>query len=253
MNKPTPPLCFVFAMGMEMGPFLHRTHPLKRWKRGKAAYREVFFEGDRLLVVRSGIGPSRARAAVEGLHETPRAVLSVGTAGALVPELAAFEIVAGCETVSRDAPQAPSSWDRNLVDCIMRSCQKEGVPCVRGRIATVDRAVVSCEDRAELHELTGAIAVDMESHAMGRACLERGIPFAALRVISDDFDAPLPAEDRPDPIKGIRPIKLLRRLGPAWRWMRFIRRFRRSIEVLPLPLVRFIRETRAADRDNVTA
>lgn len=249
MNKITPPLCFIFAMGMEMGPFLHRTHQLKRWKRGKAAYREVFFEGDRLLVVRSGIGPSRAGAAVEGLHETPRAVLSVGTAGALVPELAAFEIVAGDETVSHDAPQTPTPWDHNLADRIMRSCHKEGVPCVRGRIATVDRPVVSCRDRATLHELTGAIAVDMESHAIGRACQERAIPFAALRVISDDFDAPLPDEDRPDPVKGVRPIEFLRRLGPAWRWMRFIRRFRRSIQVLPQPLVRFIRETRLVEGD----
>jgi adenosylhomocysteine nucleosidase len=244
MNKIDRPLCFVFAMGMEMGPFLRRTEPLKKWKRGKATYREVFFEGARLIVVRSGIGPSRARSAIKGLDEIPGAVISAGTAGALVPGLRAFHIVAARETTSPVAPDARIPSDENLTNRIILACEKEHVLCALGRIATVDRAVVSCEDRVTLHQTTGADAVDMESHALAQACAERAIPFTACRVISDDFDAPLPSEARPELRKAIRPTTALRYLGAAWRWMRFIRRFRKSIEVLPRPLIRFVRESR---------
>jgi adenosylhomocysteine nucleosidase len=46
--------------------------------------------------------------------------------------------------------------------------------------------------KADLRLATGAVAVDMESLIAGRYALERGIPFAILRTVSDPADRDLP-------------------------------------------------------------
>ena len=61
-----------------------------------------------------------------------------------------------------------------------------------GGIAAGDVIIASAADKAALHARTGALAVDMESQIAGRFAAERGLPFAALRVISDAADHALP-------------------------------------------------------------
>jgi nucleoside phosphorylase len=61
-------------------------------------------------------------------------------------------------------------------------------PAIRGRIADSQTMVATPEARARLAALTGAIAVDMESAAIARVARERGIPFAAIRVVTDGPD-----------------------------------------------------------------
>jgi len=46
--------------------------------------------------------------------------------------------------------------------------------------------------KAALHSETGAAAVDMESHIAAAYAAESGLPFAALRVISDPASRALP-------------------------------------------------------------
>ena len=43
-----------------------------------------------------------------------------------------------------------------------------------------------------LHEQTGAVAVDLESHVAARIAAEYRIPFAAFRIVTDPFDRALP-------------------------------------------------------------
>ena len=47
--------------------------------------------------------------------------------------------------------------------------------------------------KAALHSETGASAVDMESHIAAAYAAEAGLPFAAVRVISDPAHRALPA------------------------------------------------------------
>ena len=61
-------------------------------------------------------------------------------------------------------------------------------PAIRGRIADSQTMVATPEARARLAAATGAIAVDMESAAIARVARERGIPFAAIRVVTDGPD-----------------------------------------------------------------
>ena len=52
--------------------------------------------------------------------------------------------------------------------------------------------VVDAAAKAALHSATGALAVDMESHVAAAFAAAHGLPFAALRVISDGADRALP-------------------------------------------------------------
>ncbi len=58
---------------------------------------------------------------------------------------------------------------------------------------TSEMAVIdSAADKAALSARTGAVAVDMETAAIARACAEAGVPMLAFRVISDDAQTTLP-------------------------------------------------------------
>ena len=47
--------------------------------------------------------------------------------------------------------------------------------------------------KRELHKATGACAVDMESHVMGRLATAHGLAFAAARVIIDPAERTIPS------------------------------------------------------------
>jgi hypothetical protein len=51
----------------------------------------------------------------------------------------------------------------------------------------------SPQDKAAAFARTGALAIDMESHHVARAAAERGLPFIAVRAVSDQADEALPA------------------------------------------------------------
>ena len=64
---------------------------------------------------------------------------------------------------------------------------------VRGGLAGVEQVVAASSVKAALRLETGAAAVDMESHIAAAYAAEAGLPFAALRVISDPASRSLPA------------------------------------------------------------
>jgi nucleoside phosphorylase len=62
-----------------------------------------------------------------------------------------------------------------------------------GAILGLDRLLSSPQGKADAFARTGALAVDMESHHVARAAAARGLPFIAIRAISDRADQALPA------------------------------------------------------------
>ncbi|HMK35531.1 MAG TPA: hypothetical protein VK463_10715 [Desulfomonilaceae bacterium] len=246
MNRQNDSLpCIIFPMGVEAYQFLGRVEVLQRWKRGKATYRKVFFEGRHLLVVRCGMGPERAATAVRHLDEAPAAILCAGSAGGLVPDLTVGDLVVSSETVAGDAPCDIVAGHVPLVENIVRVCRRENRNYRIGRVVTVNNAVFPKEDRRRLHRETGAAAVDMESHAIGMEAAKRSVPFAALRVISDDLDSPSLPDIRDFKHIWRRPLELHRRLPELWRWRAFLRDFRRAVSVLHPVLVGVLRDVAA--------
>jgi nucleoside phosphorylase len=93
---------------------------------------------------------------------------------------------------------------------------------VRGLLAGVEEVVAASASKAALHSETGAAAVDMESHIAAAYASEAGIPFAALRVISDPAHRALPVVAR----KAIKPngdLDLVRIMGSVVRNPRSLR------------------------------
>lgn len=62
----------------------------------------------------------------------------------------------------------------------------------RGCIVGVDQAVTAPGGKLALYSKTGALACDMESHAVAEAAQAAGIPFAALRVVADPSNRTIP-------------------------------------------------------------
>ena len=134
------------------------------------------------------LAKAQVRVAIGGRFEIPqdvRGIISIGIAGALAPEMevgdvvVAERIVTACEAFETDA-----KWTARLA----ASFPGATIGAILGRGTIADTPDV----KALLHDSTGAVAVDMESHLAADAALTRGLPFAALRVISDRADQSLP-------------------------------------------------------------
>ena len=61
------------------------------------------------------------------------------------------------------------------------------------KLATADRVIEGAAERARFAHEHKAVAVDMESAWIARACAAREIPMLSLRAISDTAAAPFPA------------------------------------------------------------
>jgi adenosylhomocysteine nucleosidase len=61
-----------------------------------------------------------------------------------------------------------------------------------GKLATTDRVAGFSADKHKLAAATGAIAVDMESSGVAEAATTLGVPWLAVRVITDGVDDDLP-------------------------------------------------------------
>ena len=104
----------------------------------------------------------------------PGLVYSAGFAGALDDTLKVGDIVQPRRVINAGDG---SSIDRNEGDCALVSF---------GSIATPAQ-------KARLRESFGAQLVDMEAAAVARAAEARGVEFAVVKVISDEFDFEFPS------------------------------------------------------------
>jgi adenosylhomocysteine nucleosidase len=152
---------------------------------------EARWLGTSTLRVRvGGVGAEHAqRAARVLLAQGAKALVSWGTAAALVPGLAvgtlviADRVIAGSEVLSPD-----EQWSERLGGAL-----RAAVSLVRGTIACPTRVLRDREAKAALARDTGAIAADMESAAIGGVAREAGTPWIVLRVVSDDADTVVPS------------------------------------------------------------
>ncbi len=148
-------------------------------------------EGVRAIVSGGDVDALSQRLEQALRHGSARGIISVGLGGALSPTLAvgdwvlASSIVASAVTLPTD-----QAWTARL-EHGLRAGSKRTVHL--GPIAGVDHMVVDGAAKAALRTETKALAVDMESHIAAAFAQRHGLPFAALRAISDGADRALPA------------------------------------------------------------
>jgi adenosylhomocysteine nucleosidase len=113
------------------------------------------FSGDRWLLIANGPGKERVE---EGLRKKIEVdgMISTGFCGALDPALRVGDVV------------------RELV--------------------SIDRVAVTVAEKRELRERTKAAAVDMESAAIAKKAAEWGVPFYAIRAVSDTAQEDMPLD-----------------------------------------------------------
>ena len=154
--------------------------------------------GDVGLVCHTGMGRLAGRAAASILeHISPRAILSVGTSGGLNGDLQVGDVVL-CDRVDQ-ASQPPMGTPADTVRAdaqliaIAQEAGREAALSVRiGGSVTVDEIAWGPEEKRRLRDWGGHDVVEMESYWVGRAAAALGIPFLAVRVVTDGADATIP-------------------------------------------------------------
>jgi hopanoid-associated phosphorylase len=148
-----------------------------------------------IVLVGGGVSETLARALSAKLDcGDIGGVISIGLAGALASRLAVGAAVVAEELWSAEERfQTDPAWARRLLSALPDA--------VGGRAAGSNAVVSDARAKAALGEASGAICVDMESHLAARAARAAGVPFAALRFISDGATRTLPHAAE----KGLRP------------------------------------------------
>ena len=112
-------------------------------------------------------------------------IISIGICGALDPTLKVGDCVIAPDVVFGPSRFATDPrWLQRLA--------AELPDTVVGVIAGTDVMLVETVQKHALRQATNAIAADMESHVVAEFAAACGIPFAALRVVSDDAHHALP-------------------------------------------------------------
>jgi hopanoid-associated phosphorylase len=201
-----------------------------------------------------GPGPRRVTAGIDALIAAQAGgarafsgILSFGCAGGLDPRLRPGDcVVATAVRAASGAFDADPAWTRSLIGRLPHASL--------GVVAGLDAPLAGHDAKARLWRDSGALAVDMESHAAAGAARRHGLPFAALRVVLDPAWRSLPhaavAAMRED--GGTDVAALLRALarapgdiGPlvglaleAWRARRALRRVRAQLGTAIAPPLR---------------
>jgi hopanoid-associated phosphorylase len=114
-----------------------------------------------------------------------KGIVSFGIAGALAPLLKIGDVVVATHVVHGD--------ERYPTDAKWTAAIRARLPrAIPGVIAGHDQIVSHVDGKRRLLSLTGAYAVDMESHVAARLAARHNIPFVAIRTISDAANRGLP-------------------------------------------------------------
>lgn len=156
--------------------------------------------GKPVVLVVTGMGRQRAEAGIDAvLARLPvTTVISIGFSGALARELQVGDLVLASElmslTGSADDEIEPTIYrvDKELLRTAEETLQTTPLRVVSGPTATAPRIIATPAAKQGMGQQTGAIAVDMESYWVAKAISNRGLPFLAIRAISDAQEDSLP-------------------------------------------------------------
>ncbi len=162
--------------------------PVCRLYRGK-------FKNKDTLLVQTGMGKERAENATRFTleHYPVTAIISLGFAGGLAPELRIGEVVV-CSTLLcapgtewRGEKLEPLAPDANLLSLASQGVEDKATRFCLGSGVTVLQLDSNRQKMQELSKTFHAFIVDMESYWIARIASAERIPFIAIRSISDNI------------------------------------------------------------------
>lgn len=149
---------------------------------------------DVIAVAGGGDEARLARLIEAAIAEGVRGIISFGIAGALKPGLKPGTCIVGSSVIGGEQSfPADERWTSRMLASLPDA--------VGGVVAGMSKAIADVSAKAAIHNATGAVAVDMESHVVARVARERSLPFAVLRMIADTAGQRLP----PAAVNGLKP------------------------------------------------
>ena len=218
------PFAIVAAMHEELSALLAQMPDEQRVRVAGRDFWVGHLHGQPVVAVLSRIGKVAAAVTATVLLERfgVRAIVFTGVAGGLAPGVNVGDVVVASELLQHDLDASPifpryevplSGMARFVADAAIgnalakvaagvlrdpvaligqQAVDEFGIeaPKVhRGLLVSGDRFVsTSAESEALRRDLPDALAVEMEGAAMAQACHDYGVPFAAMRTISDRAD-----------------------------------------------------------------
>jgi len=161
---------------------------------GGTLFLESLLGGEKILVVKSGIGPKKAKSAAKQILKRclPSVVISIGAAGALDPELSLGDcvIIGNVLRISKNLQKEENKFtcDEAFSQKAL-SCIKIGSSSVIKGDCLTTRAFIHLKDmKKNLFSTYNAQVIDMESSALAEVFCSEKIPFIDIRIISDTAD-----------------------------------------------------------------
>jgi adenosylhomocysteine nucleosidase len=180
----------VFALGIEAGGLEDLLEGTVTTRAADLTVREGLLRGRTAAVVTAGVGQlaaARGTLALIAGHR-PTWVISAGFAGGLDPRLKKGDILMADALVNTDGRRL--AIDLKIAPEAVAANKRLHV----GACAASETIVRRPADKRELGRRTGALAVDMESWAVGEVCRQAKTRFLSIRVISDAVDDELPPD-----------------------------------------------------------
>ncbi|MEM6846697.1 MAG: hypothetical protein AAF580_01285 [Pseudomonadota bacterium] len=137
----------------------------------------------------SGADAACAEAAATKLTEAGvDALVSAGLCGGLAPQLRIGDLVrcANVTDATTGTHYTANPWRP------VATTAKNAPRCHEGTIIGSDEAILTVADKTSAFARTGALAVDMESHALAKVAARARVPFFVLRAVIDDATMALP-------------------------------------------------------------
>jgi adenosylhomocysteine nucleosidase len=178
----------VAALPIEVGPLIKRLERVRKYAGPRHKVIEGECSGKLIALILTGPGRKASRRGGQVLIEghRPRWIISAGFGGGLDPSLMRNDVVFATEVIDED----DGRWSIDVT--VPEGSQSPRI--VAGRLLTVDRIVMTADEKAELRSRHQADVVDMETSAVAALCSERASKFLAIRVVSDAAGADLPPE-----------------------------------------------------------
>lgn len=192
------PFGILCATWGETVPFLRHMKVEREVRRGPRSFFEGELAGCDVVVACAGVGKVNAAMATQQLIDSYRVwgVANAGAAGAADASLELFDVMVSETCVHHDVPGfvLPDSYpyydgeefasDGVLLEAAKKASAKWRKPFAFGRTATGE-CFVDDSNRDGIVARCNPLSVDMETAAMAQTCTANGIPFIAVRCITD--------------------------------------------------------------------
>lgn len=131
----------------------------------------------------------------------PDEIICLGIAGSLSNDVKCMDVIVSKDTVQYDIDLTTFGDEKGfvqgpdrvrfpsaeyLVDGLVDIVKQDGLSYHVGTMATGDTFIADVRLSREVSDVFDAIACDMESGSIGHVCYINGIPYVAVKTISDD-------------------------------------------------------------------